>query len=269
MTHYVYDPKSHIEKERLLERDKRTSIRRSIALEGIGIPSGSSILDVGCGTGVLGFDLIARSPNSSLFGVDVEPSILPKTKEDQPSIGSSNFVASDAHALPFAKNFFDVVGCQYLLQHLIDPVHSLSEMRRVSKIGALVIVFEWDDGANFIHPQLPPELDKVFEAKINLINRRGGDRNIGRKLYHHLSVSGWVEIEVRLVHDIWQGPDDRTLALKGTELSLLELKPQLLKEGSVSENEFNLALEQLYDFYNGDIFSVVFFFAAYAKNPGI
>jgi ubiquinone/menaquinone biosynthesis C-methylase UbiE len=52
MTSYVYDPKSDIEKERLLERDKRTSQRRSFALEGIEIPRGSTILDVGCGTGV-------------------------------------------------------------------------------------------------------------------------------------------------------------------------------------------------------------------------
>jgi hypothetical protein len=50
-------------------------------------------------------------------------------------------------------------------------------------------------------------------------------------------------------------------------LSLLELKQQLISEELVSETEFELALEQLFDFYCGDIFSVVFFFAAYAKNP--
>jgi hypothetical protein len=83
-----------------------------------------------------------------------------------------------------------------------------------------------------------------------------------------LSAAGWREINVELVHDIWQGAEDRSEALKGTELSLLELRSQILNAGFVSEAEFDLALDQLYDFYCGDIFSVVFFFAAYARNPG-
>jgi ubiquinone/menaquinone biosynthesis C-methylase UbiE len=269
MTSYVYDPKSDIEKERLLERDKRTSQRRSFALEGIEIPRGSTILDVGCGTGVLGFDLSSRYPDSSLSFIDLEPAILLEAKSSQPHDQCASFIASDASALPFCGKSFDVVACQYLLQHLNNPVHVLGEMRRVSKKGALAFVFEWDDGVNFTHPGLPAELDTVFEAKGKLINRRGGDRSIGRKLYHHLSASGWQDIEVRIVHDIWQGPDDRTAALKGTELSLLELKPQLLNESFVTESEFDLALQQLYDFYCGDIFSVVFFFAAYAVNLDI
>jgi len=268
MTPYVYDPKSDTERDRLLERDRRTSIRRSIALEGVEISNGASILDVGSGTGVLGFDLLTRFPSTSLFCADLEPSILVRGREDKPSNGRALFVGADGNLLPFEKATFDVVACQYLLQHLADPISALTEMRRVSKRGALAIVFEWDDGANFIHPSVPYELDLVFKAKIDLINRRGGDRNIGRKLYHHLSESGWQDIEVRLVHDIWQGPDDRSAALKGTELSLLELKPQLMKEEAITEDEFNRSLEQIYDFYCGDIFSVAFFFAAYARNLG-
>jgi ubiquinone/menaquinone biosynthesis C-methylase UbiE len=269
MASYVYDPKSNIEKQRLLERDKHTSQRRSIALNDLEIPSGSAILDVGCGSGVLGFDLLTRFPNSLLFCLDIEPSILIRARQNRPLFGTTGFIASDAYRLPFDENSFDLVACQYLLQHLADPIHTLREMRRVSKKGALAIVFEWDDGANFVHPPLPTELDKVFEAKVKLIHRRGGDRNIGRKLYHHLSAAGWEEIEVKLVQDVWQGPDDRSAALKGTELSFLELRPQLLGEDLVSEAEFELALEQLYEFFNGDVFSVAFFFAAKAVNPGI
>lgn len=164
MTSYVYDPKSDIEKDRLLERDKRTSLRRSIALEDIELPYGSAILDVGSGTGVLGFDLHTRFPNSSLFCVDIEPSILNEACRDKPTIGTSAFITSDAYRLPFAESTFDVVACQYLLQHLVNPIKVLIEMRRVNKKEALAVFFEWDDGDNFIYPPLPDELEKVFEA---------------------------------------------------------------------------------------------------------
>jgi ubiquinone/menaquinone biosynthesis C-methylase UbiE len=269
MSSYVYDPRSDIERLRLLERDKRTSQRRPIVLNGLEIPGESAILDLGCGSGVLGFDLLTRFPNNSLFCLDIEPSILIQARRNKPSFGTTSFIASDAYRLPFDENSFDLVACQYLLQHLANPILVLREMRRVSKDGGLAIVFEWDDSANFVYPPLPAELDKVFEAKVKLINRRGGDRNIGRKLYHHLSAAGWEGIEVKLVHDIWQGPDDRSPALKGTELSFLELRPQLLGEELVSEDVFELALEQLYEFFNGDIFSVAFFFAVRAVKPRI
>jgi ubiquinone/menaquinone biosynthesis C-methylase UbiE len=268
MTSYVYDPNSFIEIKRLHEREKRTSVRRSIALEGVEIKKGSSILDVGSGTGVLGFDLLTRIEDGSLCCIDLEPSILVRADENKPSSGQSYFVASDAKRLPFDEGEFDVVACQYLLQHLTDLSVSLSEMRRVAKKDALAIVFEWDDGVNFTYPAPPEEMDRVLKAKIKLIHQRGGDRNIGRRLYHLLSSAGWSDVEIRIIHDIWQGPGDRSAALLGTELSLRELKPQLLEDGSISEEAFELAIEQLYDFYCGDIFSVVFFFAAFARNTG-
>lgn len=265
---YVYDPKSEIEKQRLKERDKRTSFRRDSALEDLFLPDAPKILDVGCGTGVLGFDLLSRSDNGFLVGIDVEPSILQEALHSIRPAYNSSFIAGDAFCLPFNSQIFEIVACQYVLQHLNDPVTVLSEMRRVSHVGATAIVLEWDDGINFTHPPLPIELQCVFDAKAELIQRRGGDRNIGRKLYHILSRAGWKNIEIRLVHDIWQGPDDRKNALKGTELSLIELKPVLINEQLISEDDFDKAMSQVYEYYCGDIFSVVFFIAGFAKNPG-
>jgi len=265
---YVYDPRSDIEKRRLSEREKRTSTRRASALEGLTIPTGSGILDVGCGTGFLGFDLINRTERCFLVGIDIEPSILREALRNTRVTSQCSFIAGDAFSLPFSDETFGTVACQYVLQHLDDPVSALHEMRRVSQIGAKAIVLEWDDGINFSYPPIPLELQRVFDAKIELIRQRGGDRNIGRKLYHLLSSAGWNEIDIRLVHDIWQGPDHREAALRGTELSLIELKPQMITEKLVSDAEFNKALDQIYDYYCGDIFSVVFFIAGFAKNPG-
>lgn len=215
-TTYVYDPNLDIEKQRLKEREKRTSLRRSSALDGISLPTNSKILDVGCGSGGLGFDLLAYSEEGSLVGIDIEPTILRVAMKSAPPNFKCDFIAGDAFSLPFDGGTFETVACQYVLQHLDDPISCLQEMRRVSRIGA----------------------------------------------------SGWNEIDIRIINDIWQGPDDRKAALKGTELSLTELKPQLIGEGLVTEAEFETALEQMYDYYCGDIFSVVFFITGFAKNNG-
>lgn len=265
---YIYDPKTDLEKKRLDERDKRTSTRRSFALEGIDLQDTRSILDVGCGNGVVGFDILSRAKTATLTGIDIEPEILIDATHKSPPGHTCFFSAGDGTALPIANAIFDLVTCQYVLQHVNEPVQILREMRRVSRKNAQIIIFEWDDGVNFTYPPMPKELEKVFQAKIDLVHQKGGDRYIGRKIYHLLSSAGWKEIEIKLVHDIWQGPEDRRRYLRGTELSLQEIKPQLIENKMINEEEYQLAMQQLTGYYSGDIFSVVLFFAGLAVNPG-
>ena len=265
---YIYDPTSKIEKERLREREKRTSTRRSFVLDNLNFNDVKDILDVGCGDGAVGFDLLTRSENARLVGVDIEPSMLEEANKKSPVKKVCEFVAGDGKIIPFASSSFDLVTCQYVLQHVPNPTRILEEMRRVSRRDARSIIFEWDDGVNFSHPSMPVELDKLFKAKIQLIRNQGGDRFIGRKLYHLLQAAGWRDIDIKIIHDTWQGPGDRTKALRGTELRLKEIRPQLLSHKFITEDEFELGMKQLYEYYCSDIFSVVLFFAGIGVNPG-
>jgi ubiquinone/menaquinone biosynthesis C-methylase UbiE len=266
---YVYDPKSDCEKARTVEREKKTKTQRAIALDGVKFEGISNILDVGRGTGVVGFDLLNLIPSAQLlFGLDLEPSVLRIAKEKIPNGKEGSFIAGNTYDLPFSQRSFDLVTCQYVLQHLSQPVKALSEMRRVSRTGGQAIIFEFDDRTGFSYPPAPNELQELSQAKIELIERKGGDRSIGRKLYHLLRLAGWIEIEVKIIPDIWQGAADRKDALESARLSFTQLKPQLLAENLISEESFDSGLNQLYDYYQSEMLSVIFFFAAFAKNPG-
>jgi ubiquinone/menaquinone biosynthesis C-methylase UbiE len=266
---YVYNPKSDCEIARTVEREKKTKAQRAIALDDVKFEGISKILDVGCGTGVVGIDLLNLIPSAQLlFGLDIEPSVLQAAREKIPNGKEGNFIAGNAYDLPFRQSSFDLVACQYVLQHLSQPVKALSEMRRVSRVGGEVIIFEFDDRTGFSYPPAPKELQELFRAKIELIERKGGDRSIGRKLYHLLRLAGWAEIEVKIISDIWQGAADRKNSLESAYLSFIQLKPQLIAENLISEKSFQVGLNQLYDYYQSEMFSVLFFFAAFAKNPG-
>jgi ubiquinone/menaquinone biosynthesis C-methylase UbiE len=268
-TSYLYDPKSTCELARTSEREKKTKTQRASALEDVKFEGVSKILDVGCGTGVVGIDLLNSIPSAQiLIGLDLEASVLRVAKERIPNGRHGNFIAGNIYDLPFVQSTFDLVVCQYVLEHLSQPVKALFEMRRVSRSGGQAVIFEFDDRTGFSYPPAPNELQELFQAKIELIERKGGDRSIGRKLYHLLRLAGWTEIEVKIIPDIWQGAADRKDALESANLSFTQLKPQLIAENLISEKSFDTGLNQMYDYYQSEMLSVLFFFAAFAKNPG-
>jgi ubiquinone/menaquinone biosynthesis C-methylase UbiE len=265
---YVYDPKTDCERARIQAREGQTKTQRAAALEGVEFAGIDRILDVGCGTGVVGFDLLKLIPSAQLVGLDIEPSMLQAAKKNIPHGRSGGFVTGDVFNLPLRPAAFDLVACQYVLQHLSQPVKALEEMRRVCRPGGRAIIFEYDDRTGFSYPPPPEELQALFQAKIALIEGKGGDRSIGRKLYHLLHSAGWAEIDVKIVPDVWQGSAERKSALESAYLSFTQLEPKLVAENLISERTFRIGLEQLYNYYQGEIFSVIFFFAAFAVNPG-
>jgi ubiquinone/menaquinone biosynthesis C-methylase UbiE len=63
-----------------------------------------------------------------------------RLKSDRP-----RFVAADLSALPFADASFDCVTCGYVLEHLPDPRVGLSELSRVMKPGAKMLLLTTED----------------------------------------------------------------------------------------------------------------------------
>ncbi|KAJ5130044.1 uncharacterized protein N7515_006083 [Penicillium bovifimosum] len=98
------------------------------------------ILDVGCGPGSITISLAKLVPDGHVTGVEYVPDPLEGARALAQAEGVSNitFQEGNIHALPFEDNTFDVVHVHQVLQHIADPIHALSEMRRVAKEGGIV-----------------------------------------------------------------------------------------------------------------------------------
>jgi demethylmenaquinone methyltransferase/2-methoxy-6-polyprenyl-1,4-benzoquinol methylase len=109
---------------------------------------GSFLLDLGGGTGDLGFEALRQ--NSATIPVEADFT-LEMLRVGQQRAKSSNhprnqsklsWSAADALRLPFFDNTFDAVVSGFLLRNVIDVAQALFEQLRVLKPGGRIVILD-------------------------------------------------------------------------------------------------------------------------------
>jgi ubiquinone/menaquinone biosynthesis C-methylase UbiE len=124
--------------------EEKAAWRHELALN---IPeSPQEVLDVGCGTGVMG--LLLAEMGHRVTGIDLseEMMAIAREKADAQKI-PIDLRAGDAEHLPFNDGSFDVVVNRHLLWTLPHPDIALMEWHRVLKKGGVVLIIDgiWND----------------------------------------------------------------------------------------------------------------------------
>lgn len=108
--------------------------RRTI--EGMGLSSGASVLDLGCGTGTTA-NTLAKEFGYTVTGLDSSERNIATARilnrNDQ-----IRFVAGDAYGLPFSNESFDGIVAECVLSVFADKVTALAELKRVLKPGGKI-----------------------------------------------------------------------------------------------------------------------------------
>jgi SAM-dependent methyltransferase len=98
-----------------------------------------SLLDVGCGEGVLVEKWARRLGDRRVVGIDLDDPALHAEweKRQAPNL---EYRVMKAENLPFADGEFDMASAIEVLEHVPDPAHTVAEMARVAKRWLLVSV---------------------------------------------------------------------------------------------------------------------------------
>lgn len=98
-----------------------------------------SVLDIGCGEGVLTEQWAGRLGTGRVVGVDLDD---PKLAAEWATRRRPNlqFAAMPVEALTFDDGAFDLVAATEVLEHLSDPERAVAEMARVARRWLLVSV---------------------------------------------------------------------------------------------------------------------------------
>lgn len=98
-----------------------------------------SILDVGCGEGVLVHEWAQRLGDKRVVGIDLEEESIQAgwAERQAPNL---EYRIMKAENLPFADSEFDMATAIEVLEHVPDPEHTVAEMARVAERWILVSV---------------------------------------------------------------------------------------------------------------------------------
>ena len=161
-----------IERLELRGKDPTFVAYREAYFELIDLPRAATVLDLGCGTGVVTRAIAARDGFAgTVTGIDQSPKFIAAAERlavDDESGDCVAFVVGDAHALDFADASFDLVVAHTLVSHVRDPLTVLAEAARVSRPGGSVAVFD-GDYASLSFGGEDPRLNQTMERAVQSI----------------------------------------------------------------------------------------------------
>jgi ubiquinone/menaquinone biosynthesis C-methylase UbiE len=128
------------------------------------IRPGETVLDVGCGTGVVTRRAATCSGRpANITGADINDGMLVAAHSfaEQNGMGDIHWQCCDAASMPFGDCNFDAVLCQQGLQFMPDRPAALAEMARVLKTNGRLAVSVWKSESPF-GKALSSALDRRF-----------------------------------------------------------------------------------------------------------
>ena len=227
-------------------------------------PSGSLVLEAGCGVGAQTVTLARRSPEARFMSVDLSADSIAEAKRRVDSAGLTNveFRQADIFALPFEAESFDHVFVCFVLEHLSRPVEALAILKRLLRPGGTITVIEGDHGSTYFHPD-SSAAHAAIQCQVELQRKAGGNSLIGRQIYPLMVDAGFeaVRVSPRIVYVDASRPDLVDGFTRKTFTAMIEgVRESALAAGLIEPESFDAGVQALHRTTEADgVFCYTFF----------
>jgi ubiquinone/menaquinone biosynthesis C-methylase UbiE len=233
-------------------------------------PSGSQVLEAGCGVGAQTITLARNSPNAHITSIDISENSVAEANKRIEGAGLTNvsFQQGDIFNLAFDPESFDHIFVCFVLEHLARPLEALNCLNIYLKVGGTITVIEGDHGSTYFYPD-NDAAHRAIQCQVELQKRAGGNANIGRELYPLLNAVGFSSIHVspRMVYIDSSKPRLVEGFTKNTFTAMIEgVRESSIEAGLIDEKTFDDGLKGLYRTTETDgVFCYTFFKAIATK----
>ncbi|WP_134772786.1 class I SAM-dependent methyltransferase [Ornithinimicrobium flavum] len=170
-----------------------------------GVSAGQRALDVGCGTGALTRELVARLGTDRVAGCDPSPAQLAACRAALPDV---DLREAPAETLPWDDDTVDLALAQLVLHFVSDAERAVREMSRVVVPGGRVAACVWDyeggmemlrafwDAAESVDPDAPGELGTMRFGRPGQLTALLSGAGLTHVAEEHLTVtSGYADTD--------------------------------------------------------------------------
>jgi SAM-dependent methyltransferase len=227
-------------------------------------PSGSVVLEAGCGVGAQTVTLAQRSPDARFTSVDLSADSIAEAERRVERAGLTNVVFrhADIFALPFGAESFDHVFVCFVLEHLRRPSRALATLGGLLRPGGTITVIEGDHGSAYFYPD-SPAAHAAIQCQVELQRAAGGNSLIGRQLHPLLLHAGFdaVRVSPRMVYVDSSRPELVDGFTRRTFTAMIEgIREPALAAGLIDPQSFNAGVRDLHRTTEADgVFCYTFF----------
>jgi SAM-dependent methyltransferase len=226
------------ERDRLRRQSEELLGSSAALLDRVGVKSGWSAIDLGCGPrGII--DLLAErvGPDGRVTGLDFNPANVALAREfaGERGLANADIVEGDARRTGRPPSSFDLVHARTLLVNIPDPAAVVAEMVRLVRPGGWVVALEPDAGGSLYHPP-HPAWDRLNAIYASARRGDGTDMLICRRLPELFRQAGLADSGVEAKADIYPaGHSRRTVRLD----LVRSMRPKILARGIASGRELD------------------------------
>jgi len=227
-------------------------------------PSGSTVLEAGCGVGAQTVTLARRSPHARFVSVDISADSLAQARQRVEGAGLTNvaFRQADIFALPFNAESFDHIFVCFVLEHLAQPVKVLAILKELLRPGGTITVIEGDHGSTYFYPD-STAAHAAIQCQVTLQLQAGGNALIGRQVYPLLVEAGFdtVRVSPRVVYVDASRPALVDGFTRKTFTAMIEgVRAPALAAGLLTPEHFDAGIRDLHRTAEADgVFCYTFF----------
>lgn len=253
-TPFRYAIRGGIEGKKRLDLLARVMLPTTMQLfDRVGLIRGMKCMDVGCGGGHVTISM-ARvvGPEGRVIGTDTDADILALAREDAEAAKITNveFQQQDACARLW-QDEFNVAYARFVLSHLGEPHICLAAMVQACAPGGIIVIEDTDFAGSFCYPTCAA-YERYKELYQELLQRRGGDSNIGPKLPAMLRQAGIQEVELNVIQPAHINGEGKLMA----PITMSRISDALTAEGLATESEVQQLLTEL-NYVVGDSETVI------------
>jgi SAM-dependent methyltransferase len=212
-------------------------------LERAGVRSGMRCLDLGCGGGQVSLMLARRvGDGGQVVGLDLDAVKIDAARADAAAAGQGNFEFRCGEIDSWSEvAAYDVVYARFIFSHLRNPTQALERVASALKPGGVVVAEDVDFGGAFCYPD-NAAYERYRAWYRAVVAHRGGDAELGRKLYGMCLDAGFSSAHLQVVQPAPAGAcEDKDLQA----VTLANIADAIVADGLATAPEVALAVAEL------------------------